>query len=161
VSQRKPASDDGLGLPRVDAAGDAKRAWQELWVAVQASPWTSLAIVPAVSGLSVAEVARALAEVGGEYHGRTIELIDARGLAFGGARELVERLSAPAQPHAAVAVLDCPLDSQAALLVARAASAALLVVPVGRARLADAQRVLESVGRSSFIGAVTLASSEP
>lgn len=139
---------------------EQRRTWQELWVEIQGSPWTSLAVVPAVPGLSAEGVAREVARVGGEYHGREIELVDARGLAFSGARELVERVSSAAGRHALVAVLDCPLGSQAALLVARAASSALLVVPVGQARLADARRTIEGVGAANFIGAVTLVAPE-
>ncbi len=138
------------------APAELRRARQQLWVAISEKPWTSLAVVPAVPGASAESVARALANVGGEYHGRPIELVDARGLRFDGARALVERVAGVSERHALVALLDSPLESQPALLVARAASAALLVVPVGVARLADARKTVDSVGRAGFIGAVTL-----
>ncbi len=136
-------------------------ARQKLWVAVSAAPWTSLAVVPAVPGVDPSGVGRALAQAGGAYHGRDLELVDARGLPFAGARELVERVAAVEGRHALVVLLDCPAASQSALMVARAASAAILVVPVGDTPLAEARRTLEAVGRASFLGAVTLTRDEP
>ncbi len=139
-----------------DGAAELRHARQQLWVASSPQPWTSLAVVPAVPGVSAESVARALVQVGGEYHGRPIELCEARGLRFDGTRALVERVSGAHERHTLVVLLDCPLESQPALLVARAASAALLVVPLGRARRAEARKTLDSVGKARFIGAVTL-----
>lgn len=144
-----------------DATAERRRARQELWVTSSSQAWSSLAVVPAVPGVSAASVARALAQVGGEYLGRAIELCDARGLRFDDTRALVERVGASHERHALLALLDCPLDSQPALLVARAASAALLVVPVGGARLGDARKTVDAVGRARFIGAVTLVPRTP
>lgn len=134
---------------------ELRQAWERLWVASLQSPWTSLALVPAVPGVSVRGVAEALVRVGGEYRGQPVELVDAHGLRMSEARALGERVGAVRERHAFVVTLDCPLESQSALVVARAASAALLVVPVGPTPLAEARRTIETVGRPRFIGAVT------
>lgn len=138
------------------SAGARREAWERLWVAGMRVPWTSLALVPAVPGVPVQGVAEALVNVGGEYCGRPVELIDARGVTMSQVRELSERVGAARERHALVIMLDSPLVSQSTQVVAHAASAALLVVPVGPTLLGEARRTIEAVGRSRFIGAVTL-----
>jgi hypothetical protein len=140
---------------------DSRQAYERLWVATLQSEWRTLAIVPAHRAASGREVAAALAAVGSEYRGRPVELLHAEGLQLGGCRALLERLEGLAEPHALVLSLDSPLDSQSALLVARAADAALLVVPLGATPFGQARQAIEAVGRARFLGAVTLPEPTP
>ena len=71
-------------------------------------------------------------------------------------RKLLDSL-AECAPYSTVISTDPPLDSEAALLLARNVDAVLLLVPLGRARLADVKNVVEQVGRQRVVGAVSVA----
>ncbi|MCG6928008.1 MAG: glycosyltransferase family 2 protein [Acidobacteria bacterium] len=133
------------------------RAAEALWVAVQDSPWPTLALVPAEPGLAVGALATAVASVGAAQSGKSIEGLDLRGRPLADSQALVEALAAPQPLHRTVVALDCPLESQAALLFARTAGMAILVVAMERTPSDDAERALELVGRSRFLGAVVQA----
>lgn len=158
MTQRTPTErgPDAAPPTEPDAARDTRQAYERLWVAALQSSWRTLAIVPAARGASGRAVAAALALLGSEYRGGPVELVHAEGLQLGACRALLERLDKVAEPHALVLSLDSPLDSQSALLVSRAADAALLVVPLGTTPWGEARQTIEAVGRARFLGAVTL-----
>jgi hypothetical protein len=133
---------------------DITRTAETLWVAVQDSYWPTLALVPAEPGLPVGTLATALATVGSRQRGQDIEALDLQGRPLADSQELVEALTAPQPLYRSIVALDCPLESQAALLFARSAGAAILVVAMERTRLQDAERVKQLVGESRFLGAV-------
>lgn len=143
------------------ASGDPEtsvaQAAEAVWVAVHDTPWGSLAIVPAEPGLPVGPLAEALARTGGAQRGQTIESVDLRGRALADSQELVRSLAAPQPTHRSVVAVDCPLESQAALLFSRSAGAAILVLAMERTRTDHAERVVELVGRSRFLGVVVQA----
>lgn len=143
---------DGGGLPTpLD-----RRAFERLWVALLQSWWSSVVMVPARPGLSGLLVAQGLAAAGAEYRGEPVEVLNAVGAQLGQCRGLLDQVAAVKSDHALLLAIDCPLEQESALLLARAAQAAVLLVPVGSTRLDEGRRVVELVGRGRFLGAVTL-----
>jgi hypothetical protein len=138
---------------------DMTRAAEAVWVAAQQAPWASLALIPAETGLSVSELARAVAAVGSAQRGEPVEVVDAQSTPLAGSRSLAERVAAPGPPFSRVVAVDCPLGDQTGLLLARSAGAAVLVLALERTPVAEARRVLELVGPARFVGAVTLLAS--
>jgi hypothetical protein len=137
-------------------------AAEAIWVAVQGTLWSTLAVVPAGPDLPVAEIASALAAVGSAQRGddHLIRALDLRGRPLAGSQELVDELAAPAPGPRLVVAVDFPLESQAALMFARSASATILVVALERTRSEDAAKIVELVGESRFLGAVVQPSAE-
>ena len=133
-----------------------ERAAEAVWVAAQRSGWSSLVIVPAEAGLGVVPLARALAVVGSAQRGEAVDGLDLRGVPLSDSRPHAERLADRSRPFRRVALVDCPLDSPAALLLATSADATLLVVERDHTTLEAARRVLERVGAQRFVGAVVI-----
>lgn len=153
------AGDTAVTKAAVAQPGEAagfERAAEAVWVAAQRSSWSSLVIVPAEPGLGVVPLARALAAVGSAQRGEAVDGLDLRGVPLADSRAHVERLADRSRPYRRVALVDCPLESQAALLLATSADAAVLVVERERTTLEAAQSVIERVGAERFVGAVVI-----
>lgn len=135
---------------------DLFRAAEAVWVAAQQASWASLVLIPAEPGLSVRALACAVAAAGSAQRGEPVEVVNAQDLPLAGSRPLAEKLAAPDPLFRRVVAVDCPLEVQAALLLARSAGAAVLVLVMDRTPVATARRVLELVGPARFVGAVTL-----
>jgi hypothetical protein len=145
-------------LPRqLDAKAESSlRRYEHIWVALLERPWRSLAVVPAAPGLAANGLARGVAQVGSDHRGTSVLFVSAEGARLGGSRKLLDSL-AECAPFSTVISTDPPLESEAALLLARNVDAVLLVVPLGRARLGDVRRALEQIGRQRVLGAVSVA----
>jgi hypothetical protein len=133
------------------------REWQQLWFNLLQHRWSSLAIVPAQPSVSVLPAARALVAVGRVYHQGPVHLIEAEGADPAATGFVISsaknRVAAGEQVIIAV---DSPLSKPVAIPITRAADAALLLIPLGRTRLAWARQTLDCVGREYFIGSITL-----
>jgi len=131
--------------------------WQQLWFSAVQHGWSSLAIVPAQPGISSLEAARMFAAAGRLYHQRPVHLIEAETTDPTTTSFVISsaanRVAAGEQVIIAV---DSPLSHPAAIPLARAADAALLLVPLGRTGLVAAHRTINCVGRQHFIGSITL-----
>jgi hypothetical protein len=152
------------GPVRADAGpvpGDAalpEALWQQVWFAARRRPWSSLALVPAHPGTSALFIAEALVSVGGLHGERPVKLLDAERARLPDVGRVLESLDAiVGREEVAVLAVDGPGDQAASIPIARAADAAILVVPLGASRFRDARRAMDLVGRDRFIGAVTLA----
>ncbi len=132
------------------------RAAEAVWVAAQSRGWSSLVIVPMERTAAAVALARAVAMAGSAQRGEPVEGLDLRGLPLAESRPHAERLADRSRPYRRVAVVDSPLESQTAVLLARAADAAVLVAERDRTLLADVRTVLERVGEERFVGAVML-----
>jgi hypothetical protein len=137
----------------------ALRRYEHIWVALLERPWKSLAVVPATPGLHASAVARGVAQVGSDYLGTGVLFVSAEGARLGGSRKLLDSLVECA-PFSTMISTDPPLESEAALLLARNVDAVLLLVPLGRARLGDVRQALEQIGRQRVLGAVSVASDD-
>jgi hypothetical protein len=132
--------------------------WQQAWFAARRHPWSSLVVVPAHPGVSARFIAQALVGVGSLHGDRPVKLVDAEGTRLPAAASVLDSLSAVVgRGELAVVAVDDPVREAASIPIARAAEAALLVVPLGEGRFADARRAMDLVGRDRFIGAITLA----
>jgi hypothetical protein len=152
---RTLARAEGGPVPAAEPVPNAQ--WQQIWFTALRRPWSSLALVPAGPGDSALFAAEALAAVGRLHGGRAIRLVDAEEAGLTDVADILESLAAIAgREELAVVAAGCPLTEAAAIPIARAADAALLVVPLGDAHFSGARRVVDLVGRDRFIGAVTL-----
>lgn len=149
MTDEKPASEPVF-------APELARAAEGIWVAAQKAAWSSLVVVPAGTGLPAAEIARAVAAAGTLQRGEPVEILDLRGLSLGGSRTTAETLADSSHPFRRVAAVDCPLDSQTAVLLASSAGAAVLIVEKETTSVEAARRVMELVGEARFLGAVVL-----
>lgn len=158
VSRTTGAAAEASSLEKRAAPSDPalSRAAELIWVAAQRSTWSSLALVPAEPGISVGPIAAALAAVGGAQRGEPVQYLDLRGVGFADSRPAAETLADRAAPSRLVAALDCPLDSQAAQLLASAANLCVLVVAKDRTDLAQARRLVDSLGKERLLGAVII-----
>ena len=133
------------------------RDWQQLWFNVLQRDWSSLVIVPAQPNVSVLPAARALVAVGRLYHQRPVHLIEAEAAEPAATGFIISsathRVAAGEQ---VVIAVDSPLSQPVAIPISRAADAALLLVPLGRTRLAWARKTLDCIGRERFIGSITV-----
>jgi hypothetical protein len=119
--------------------------------------WNSLAVIPATPDVSASAIAAVLVEVSQLVRGREARLFSTEGLELSGvARVIVDMTHQVDGGGLAVVVVESVLVKQAGVPVALAADAALLVVTLGVTRVEEAQRTLELLGASRFIGAVTV-----
>jgi len=147
---------EGGPVPAVKPLPEAR--WQQVWFAARRRPWSSLALVPAHPGTSALFVADAIAAVGRLHGQKTSKLVDAERAALPEVDDVLASVGAiTGREELAVVAVACPLAQATSIPIARACDAALLVVPLGESRFADARRVMDLVGRDRFIGAVTLA----
>ena len=122
--------------------------------------WNSLAVIPAAPQVSVGSIAAALVEVSHLVRGRQARLLSAEGLEMGGVSKIiVDMIRQVDEGGLAVVTVDSVISKQSGVPVSLAADAALLVVHLGVTRIEDAQRTVELIGASKFIGAVTLETS--
>ena len=135
------------------------RDWQQLWFAALQLPWSSLAIVPAQPNLSALAAARALVAVGRLYHQCPVHLIEAEATEPAATGFVISSVkNRVAAGERVVMAVDSPLSNPVAIPIARAADAALLLVPLGRTRLMLARHTIDSVGREQFIGSIAVES---
>jgi hypothetical protein len=142
------------GRHTIASPASVARGYERIWVALLDHPWRSLALVPAATGVSTNALARNVAQVGSEYQGQAVRFVPAEGLRLGGSRKLLESLGGA--PFGCVISTDLPSESEAALLLARTVDAVLLVVPLERARLGEVRSLIERIGRSRVVGAVSV-----
>ncbi|MBS2031477.1 MAG: hypothetical protein JST54_26485 [Deltaproteobacteria bacterium] len=128
---------------------------QELWYALQARSWLSLAIVPSHPGSGSRELARALTEVGSALRGEPVHLFDAEHSDSDAVVKLMVDVRAYTRDNERVVIaLDPPVINPTAISLIRAADAALLTIERGRADLRSARKTIELVGPDRLVGSV-------
>jgi hypothetical protein len=137
------------------AVSPRETAFERIWVALLEHPWNSLAVVPAVTGLAARGVAQGLARAGSDYLGQPLRVLNAEGARLGESRRLLESM-AGGERHRTIISIDCPADSEAALLLARQTDGTLLLVPLGRAQLSEVRKLVDEIGRDRIVGAVAV-----
>jgi hypothetical protein len=131
---------------------------QRLWFATLRKDWSSLVLVPAHSGGSASAVGRALAQVATLHKDSSIKLISAEGCDLAGAsRLIIDMTTHVATGGLAIVVLDSVLSNPAGIPIALAADSAVLCVQIGDADFESSRRTVEVLGKSRFLGAVTVA----
>lgn len=144
----------------------APQACDELWIALAARGWRSVALVPATPRGSTAELAAALAEAGERLGGGPVEVAPAPPTGDGSEEalaELARRCAGDAAPAGGrdrgggperrlVVSLPSLLDEPRALALSRAADAVVVIVELGRTRLDDARRTVELIDPERLAG---------
>jgi hypothetical protein len=131
--------------------------WPPVWFSLVQHEWTSIVLVPARPGMSTLGVARALAAAGRLYEERTVCCLEAEHVPPTAVRKVIADLrDRSATGERTVVAVSSPLDDHGAVPIARAADAAVLVVPLGEAGLAEAKKTIAAIGAGSFIGAITV-----
>ncbi len=132
--------------------------YQQLLPCMKGS-WPSLAVVPATPALSASVVAHAIVELTQLVRGTKAKLFSTEGLEVPAVSKVIIDVSQHVKAGgAAVVAIDSVVSRQAGVPMALAVDAALLVVHLGVTRMEDAQTTVDIIGRSRFIGAVTLES---
>ncbi|MBX7115883.1 MAG: hypothetical protein K1X64_16255 [Myxococcaceae bacterium] len=127
-----------------------------LWFAALKKEWSSLAVLPAHAQGSAAAVAKGLAKVAAQHRDNAIRLISAEGADVAAtSRVIIDLTQHVAHGGVAIVVLDSVLSNPAGIPIAMATDAALLCVELGVADVAAAQKTMEIIGASRFLGAVT------
>jgi hypothetical protein len=138
-------------LPHVTAD-----AWPSVWFALAKHSWNSLVVVPASASLSSVTTARQLAAAAKMFEERPFTLIEAESVAPSSVRDIIgsfnDRVAAGERVLIAVG---SPLTDYSAIPIARAADAAVLLVRLTETRGRDANRTIDTVGRSHFLGSIT------
>ena len=151
------SSVDGVRLlapPDVVAgAGD----WPPVWFSFAQHRWNSLVLVPAQAGLSVLAVARALADAGRTYDEPSLGLVEAERITPSRMQAIIAELNNRREiDQRTIVVVASPLEDNGAVPIIRACDAGVLVVPLGDTPMGEVRRTLAVVGRTSFLGAITI-----
>jgi hypothetical protein len=148
----------GAGNADMGATPASDAEWQRLWLAITRKPWTSLAVVPADSGIRTDDLAETLVAVG-RQHGarRPVRVLSAVGARLGDVQQLIESVrQLTSRGDCVVIALDPFGENPAAIPIAGATSGVLLVVRIGTSRLSSARRVAEAIGPERLLGSVVL-----
>jgi hypothetical protein len=131
--------------------------WQRLWLATQRRPWTTLALVPIGEDAPTPLLALELAEVGRRHRGGTIVASDATLVSLSTLQTELDALTERARcAERAIVALPPLLGSPAGLALAQAADAVILCVALGSSAIAEAEQILDEVGRDRVLGSVIL-----
>lgn len=127
-----------------------------LWFAALKTEWSSLAVLPAHANGSASAVAKGLAKVAAQHRDNAIKLITAQGADLAAtSRVIIDLTQHVAHGGVAIVVLDSVLSNPAGIPIAMATDAALLCVELGVTDVSAAQKTVEIIGASRFLGAVT------
>ena len=144
---------------RVDVrsqAGDAFE-WQRFWIRLQQSAWSTLAVVPADSGVDVHGVVKDLVDAGRQAGSRAVSSVDAAGVPASRAQEMIRSFQkAGASDRHVVVACDALADNPATLAIARAVSGVLVVARLGESRISAAKAAVDAIGRERVIAGITL-----
>jgi len=139
--------------------------WQNLWLALNARSWTSLAIVPGAVGgppdlpLTVAVT---LARIGLLHLGAQIHVADATRFSLAHLEQFTEEVRRLNQDGELVIIaLPTIKENPISVALARSASASVLCVLLGEMSSAETKRTVEQIGQSNFIGSIVLESPPP
>ena len=129
---------------------------QKLWLAVQARPWCSLAILPAGPGAPpdfTLTIATTLARTGMTHLNTPIRVADARRLPLGHLVAFAEELQLYAKQGDLILVaLAAASENPVTVSVAQSTDAALLCVLMEEMASADAKKTVRRVGAPRFVG---------
>jgi len=126
---------------------------QRMWLAAQALEWRSLALVPASDDVSVIQLAHAFSELGLWNCGESIGVADLRDVPFARLRGPLDTINwSLVRGKRVILALRSSVESVATVPLVRAADRAILCVALGATRIAQANDVIEQVGRECFIG---------
>lgn len=154
AKETKP--DTRLALSEQEQEPWRAHEWQRLWLAVQARPWTSLALVPASTGAPAhfpVLVAVILSRTGMVHLGSPIQVADATKVPLAqltGFIEEVKRITAAGERI--LVALPPASENPVTAAIAKAVDYALLCVLVEKMAWTEARRTVAEIGASRFLG---------
>ena len=160
-SLERPGADvsavDGVRLLAPPDVVAGAQDWPPVWFSFAQHRWNSLVLVPAQAGLSVLAVARALADAGRTYDEPSLGLVEAERVAPTRMQAIIAELSNRREiDQRTIVVVASPLEDNGAVPIIRACDAGVLVVPLGDTPMNEVRRTIAVVGRTSFLGAITI-----
>lgn len=130
--------------------------WQRLWLAVEARPWRSLALIPAGSGASpdfTLMVALTLSRTGMIHLGTALQVADATQVPLNQLTAFTNEVNRCISTGQRLLVALPPTSTSAITAsIAQSVDAAVLCVLTGRMSSNDAKRTLRAVGSQRFLG---------
>ena len=141
-----------------DLAGGAPPQGQldleEMWKALLACDWDSLAVIPTDQGVSVQSVVDTLLAISSRT-GRPVKCLDARGVEIADGKRLAKELAAARSTNTrAVVVVDSLIRSLSGVHLVQGVNAVLLVVRVGLMDLDALTSTVAIVGAERIVGSV-------
>ena len=127
---------------------------QQIWFSTRQQNWQSLALIPTDAGIDVLGLAEALVAVGRLHEERPVNVLNATHLSPESVHYSIESIVKRTARGEWVIVAVDPVVDPGSVAIARATSAALLVVRLGGSFLATAQTTIDLVGRERFLGRV-------
>jgi len=133
--------------------------WQKLWLATQAQPWRSLALVPAGKGAPAdfsMTIAVSLARTGMTHLGVPIHVADGTRVPLAHLMQFIQEIEAHVRAGDLVLVaLAPPGDSLTTISLAQATHQVMLCVLLDKMRMGDARKAVDQIGVRQFLGAAT------
>jgi len=128
---------------------------QKLWLAVQRTPWRSLAVLAASQSIETLGVAQILAQLAWRYRGQPSGVCDLRDLSMRlvdyHIREVSEMVDAGTRLFIALRSI---FENPTAIPMARQADAVVLCVAVGETSFKAAKQTIGEIGRDRIIGSI-------
>jgi hypothetical protein len=138
--------------------------WQRLWLALQAKPWTVLAVIPASSGAPpqfAVKVAITLARTGMVHLNAPIHVADGTGVPLAEVMTFLADINRCRDAGDRILVALAPLaEDPTSETLARAADSALLCVLFEEMDASEAKRTVDKIGKDRFIGSSIFRSSQ-
>lgn len=149
-----------LARPTPEVEPWGRPDWQGLWLALQARPWRSLALVPAAPGASpelLVRTAVTLARTGMVHLGTPIHVADATRITLAQLADFREELQQYERQNAMMLiVLAAFSENVTSFSLAQSADLSLLLVLLRRMSGAEAKKTVERLGAQKFVGSVAL-----
>jgi hypothetical protein len=130
--------------------------WQRLWLAIEARPWRTLALIPAGEGASpdfALFVAMTLSRTGMVHLGSPVQVADATQVQLNQLSGFLGEVQRTTNDGARLLIALPPAGSAITGAIAQAADAAVLCVLLERMSTTEAKRTVKLVGASRFVGA--------
>ena len=173
MSNRQPSpgaiqkrTDDTLALSTgSDVATWRDPEWQRLWLAVEARPWRSLAMIPAGAGASLdftVSVAVALSRTGMVHLGTAIQVADATRIPLNQLTPFLDEVRRCTEKGDRLLVALPPTaTSPVCVSIAQTTDAAVLCILLNRMNSYEAQQTIKLVGAARFLGSAIFHSGSP
>lgn len=141
--------------PRANTPWD-RADWQRIWLATQARPWQTLAVVPADDGMSTYEVATLITALG-QHHGEPMGFGDLRDVPLSGVTSVLDKMAwHVGRGERVVLATRSTRENLTTVPLARAADAVLLCVTLGTTPIEVVEEAVGHFGRDRFLGSILL-----
>jgi hypothetical protein len=117
---------------------------QKLWLAVERTPWRSLAVLGASQSIETLSVAQVLAQLAWRYRGQPSGVVDLRDLSMRLIDYHVQEIRE----------LRSIFENPTAIPIARQADAVALCITVGETNFKTAKQTIADIGRDRIVGSI-------